>query len=176
MAAPILLFRRIENLSAALAFMIHRAFLALALGLAISPAAADPRNLQLVPEGWYSIQSHEDDGTQKYVSPDGRSFLTLGDADARLHDVAAEMDKIAHQPGETITYQKSERSWIVVSGYRNNEIFYRRANLACAGTRWHMVELRYPRPDKRRMDAIVSTVSHRVSQFHDVCPPRANRQ
>jgi hypothetical protein len=156
--------------------MVRTAFFSLALCLAVISAAVGRGNLQLVPDGWYVVQSHQDDGTQRYVSPDGRSSLTLGAADARLRDAAGEMNKIAHQPGETITYEKSERSWLVVSGYRNNEIFYRRANLACAGTRWHLIELRYPRQDKRRMDAIVTTISQRVSQFHDVCPSRANRQ
>jgi hypothetical protein len=100
--------------------------------------------------------------------------LTLAEANAGPREVAAEKQIIARQPGETITYEKKDRSWIVVSGYRRGEIFYRRANLACAGTRWHLIELKYLREDKRRMDAIVSTISHRLSEFHDVCPSPVN--
>jgi hypothetical protein len=153
--------------------MVRIAFFMFAIGLAIAPAAASRRNVPLVPDGWYAVQSFQDGSTRRYVSPDGRSFLTFGEADAGLHDVAAEKDKIARQPGETITYEKSERSWIVVSGYRNDEIFYRRANLACGGTRWHLIEFKYPRQDKRRMDAIVTKISQRLSQFHNVCPSHA---
>ena len=156
--------------------MARLVFFMFALGITITPAVAGRGNLQLVPDGWYAVhESDEHEGTRRYVSPDGRSILTFGAADAGLHDVAAEKERISRQPGETITYEKSERSWIVVSGYRNDEIFYRRANLACAGTRWHLVELKYPREDKRRMDAIVTTISHRLSRFTDVCPSRTNR-
>jgi hypothetical protein len=155
--------------------MVRPAVFIFASAVAITPSLGR-ENRQLVPEGWHLVQSYQGENTRRYVSPDGRSFLTLGDADAGLRDIAAEMAKIARQPGETVTYEKSERSWVVVSGYRNDEIFYRRGNLACGGTRWHLIELKYPRQDKRRMDTLVSTISHRLSQFHDACPSRANHQ
>jgi hypothetical protein len=158
---------------ARLSRMIRTAFVAFALTLAVTWPAAG-RDSQLVPEGWKSVQSQRSEDTRRYVSPDGRALLTLAEANAGPHEVAAEKQIIARQPGETITYQKKDRSWIVVSGYRRGEIFYRRANLACAGTRWHLIELKYPRDDKRHMDAIVTAISHRLSEFHDVCPSPVN--
>jgi hypothetical protein len=155
--------------------MIRKLFVTCALTLVIIwPAAGG--YLQLVPDGWKPLRSHESEETRRYVSPDGRALLTLAEANAGQDEAAMEKQIIARQPGEIITYEKSDRSWIVVSGYRHGEIFYRRANLACAGTRWHLMELKYPREDKRRLDAIVTTISHRLSQFHDVCPSAADRQ
>ena len=148
--------------------------LAVTAAMAWSAAAQQP--LQLVPHGWQAVEPGEDDNTRRFVSPDGRAVLTLGEADVGQQGAAAEKQAIARQPGEIITYERNERSWLVVSGYRHGEIFYRRANLACGTTRWHLIELRYPRADKRHMDAIVTAISHRLAQFEDVCPSPADNQ
>src|SRR6185312_9401044 len=76
--------------------MVREVIFMFSLGIAITPAVAGRGNLQLVPDGWYVVQdSDEHEGTRRYVSPDGRSILTFGDADAGLHDAAAEKDQIA---------------------------------------------------------------------------------
>ena len=51
--------------------------------------------------------------------------------------------------GETITYQRRVGSWLAVSGYREGESFYWKSNLACRGTRWHTIDLQYPRDAKK---------------------------
>jgi len=71
------------------------------------------------------------------------------------------MDDVAYRADETITYQNRGRSWIAVSGYWGDQIFYRKSNLACDGTRWHHIELGYPREDKKKMDAAVTRMAAR---------------
>ena len=63
-------------------------------------------------------------------------------------DGAADLDEIAFRSGETISYQRRARSWIAVSGYRGGDIFHRKSDLACGGTRWNNVEFIYPRAEK----------------------------
>jgi hypothetical protein len=74
--------------------------------------------------------------------------------------------------GESVTYRQRGRSWNVVSGYRGHQIYYRRANLACGGARWHVIDLTYPGSDKRAMDATVTYISHHLDRYRDVCPRR----
>jgi len=42
--------------------------------------------------------------------------------------------------------------------------------LACRGTRWHHIELQYPRSEKRRMDATVTAIARGMTHYHDDCP------
>ena len=72
------------------------------------------------------------------------------------------MDRLTYHEGETITYQRRGGSWLAVSGYRDGEIFYRKSNLACRGTRWHTIELQYPRYAKERLDRIVTEIARRM--------------
>jgi hypothetical protein len=151
-----------------------RAALILMLFMAVTSAQA--RNPpDLVPDGWSRVPSSGNPNTVGFVSPDGRAHLTLGRSRADRENPGREMDKITHRPGEVVTYQRRGRSWIVVSGYREGEIFYRRVNLACSGTRWHTIEMRYPREDKRRMDADVTAISHGLTQYGNACPSRSAR-
>ena len=46
--------------------------------------------------------------------------------------------------GEELTQVRGQRSWISVSGFRGDRIFYRQALLACAGDRWHHIAFEYP--------------------------------
>ena len=79
------------------------------------------------------------------------------------------MDAIAFRPGETITYQRRTRGWIAVSGYRCGDIFYRKSNLACGGTRWNNIEFIYPRADKKRLDTMVTAVARGMTRERNAC-------
>ena len=67
------------------------------------------------------------------------------------------------------------RSWIAVSGYAGDRIFYRKSNLACGGTRWHHIELFYPRERKRAMDATVTHIARAMTAYADDCGPGRQR-
>jgi hypothetical protein len=94
----------------------------------------------LVPAGWIMASSVDELG-KKFVSPDGRSWMTAKSSSARRNALDEDMDHIARGQNETVTYHRSGKSWIAVSGYRSGNIFYRKSNLACNGTRWHHISL-----------------------------------
>lgn len=147
--------------------MIIRVFVLLWL-FANGPAAAQPRP-NLIPQDWTQELSDPATKTRRFVSPDGKSSLVTRQAVAHWSALRAEMDRIAYRDGEQITYQRRGSSWIAVSGYRGDQIFYRKSNLACGGTRWHHIELLYPRTDKRRMDDAVTYIARGMTRYHDDC-------
>jgi hypothetical protein len=114
------------------------------LSLMLGYATAAPR--PLIPEGWREVPASHDGGKRVFVSPNGVARLTLGHVPAQRGNRSREMDRLMYfREGERITYQRRGGSWLAVSGYRNGGIFYRKSNLACRGTRWHTIELQYPR-------------------------------
>ena len=80
-----------------------------------------------------------------------------------------DMDRLLYREGERITYQRRGGSWLAVSGYRNGDIFYRKSNLACRGTRWHIIELEYPREAKVPLDPIVTEIARRMGGHGTEC-------
>jgi hypothetical protein len=141
------------------------ATLAVALtGLAAAAPASPPA---IVPPGWTTEPVPGDRMMIRYVSPDGRAVLTLRDLPG-----GRPVSSLLHRDGESVTYRQRGRSWTVVSGYRGDQIYYRRANLACGGHRWHLIEINYPATEKRAMDATVTYISHRLQRYRDACPGR----
>jgi hypothetical protein len=109
---------------------------------------------------------HENNtAARTFVSPDGAGRVRFGHEPAR----SGILKRFIHKPGEQITYQDGGGSWFVVSGYGGGEIFYRKGNLACGGSRWNLVEFRYPRRAKRAMDAAVSMVAHNMGAYGRDC-------
>ena len=140
----------------------------LLLLLTVSDAQAQRQSL--VPRGWTQEFASPETKTRRFVSPDGRSWLTAKQSVANRSALRRDMDELANRPGEMVTYQRRGTSWIAVSGYRDDQIFYRKSNLACGGTRWHHIELQYPREEKRKMDATVTAIAHNMTQYHNDCP------
>jgi hypothetical protein len=131
----------------------------------LSTAAATPPNL--VPRGWMKQASSARDIIQ-FTSPDGRATLTMHDIKPATSPVAV----VRPRSGEIATYQKRGLTWSVLSGYRGENIFYRRADLACKGRRVHEIELIYPRGEKRQLDATVTSISRHLASYRNVCPKR----
>jgi hypothetical protein len=140
------------------------------IGGCVAAAASAATHPALLPPGWTARPVPGKQNVIQYVSPDRRAVLTMRDVAARSATLSAAIDRVAARPDERVTYQKRGRDWFVVSGFRSGEIFYRRVNLACRGSRWHFIQLEYPRADKRRMDATVTSISHRLQRFNNVCP------
>src|SRR5689334_12710051 len=114
------------------------AALALLLLAAVPTAAAAETRASLVPPGWTQIYRDAATRTRRFRSPDGAVTLTARQTAAH-RDRSADLNEIAFRPGETVTYQRRSGRWIAVSGYRGGDIFYRKSNLACGGTRWNNV-------------------------------------
>ena len=147
-----------------LLLMITLTAAVLTTGATIANAQYSPR---MVPEGWTEIPTPREPG-RRFVSPDGDSWLVARPARAG-RSVQNAMDAIAYRRGERITYQRRGRSWIAVSGFRGDRIFYRKSNLACHGTEWHHIEMEYPAADKRRMDATVTRIARGMTAFNEDC-------
>ena len=138
----------------------------LMLGAAESLAA--PRSL--VPDGWREVHAPGSGNTARtFVSPDGAARLRLGHVEARRENLRRDMDALTYRDGETVTYERRGGSWLAVSGYREGEIFYRKSNLACRGTRWHTIELRYPREAKKRLDPLVTSIARNMGAYASDC-------
>ena len=152
--------------------MVLRTLLIL-LGLAINAPAQAQRPPRLVPPGWTQELADPETKTRRFVSPDGRAWLKTKQSVANRTALKRDMDEIAYRDREQITYQRRGSSWMAVSGYRGDQIFYRKSNLACGGAYWHHIELEYPREDKKRMDATVTAIARGLTLFHGDCPARS---
>ena len=144
-----------------------RTIVAAALLCCATASLAGPQ--RLVPEGWQEVPPPREGAERVFVSPNGQAHLRLGHAVARPGERQREMDRLTYHEGETITYQRRGGSWLAVSGYRDGEIFYRKSNLACRGTRWHTIELQYPRYAKERLDRIVTEIARRMGSHGSDC-------
>jgi hypothetical protein len=141
---------------------------AMILVLGLETGIAAPASL--VPQGWREVETSESrGGARTFVSSDGAARLRLGHVQARRENLRRDMDALMYRNSETITYKRRGRSWLVVSGYRDGEIFYRKSNLACKGTRWHTVELRYPQDAKRRLDPVVTSIARGMGAYGEDC-------
>jgi len=140
----------------------------------ISQAYAQ-RPPNIVPHGWRQEAADPETKTRRFVSPDGRAWLETKQTPADRDALERDMDDVAYRPEEKITYQKRGRTWIAVSGYWGDQIFYRKSNLACGGTRWHHVEFGYPRELKKHMDAAVTRMAHGMTEYSNDCDSRASR-
>jgi hypothetical protein len=123
----------------------------------------------LVPSGWIEISKDAETKTRTFQSPDGWITLVTQQSRANPLDLSADLSQIANRPGEIITYQRQGPTWIAVSGYRSDNIFYRKSNLACGGTRWNNVEFLYPRAEKQRMDSVVTSVARNMTRYARDC-------
>jgi hypothetical protein len=151
---------------------------------AIVPPFDEPRRplrysnpADLVPPDWQLQAADPNWKGQRFLSPDGTGWFAVYAAAAEQNAIAAHMKKVAFVDGEQITYIGGERSWIAVSGFKGDRIFYRKAVLACAGERWHHVDFEYPASAKRKMDEFIKRASEVVhlSQNHGCDTPVSNQ-
>ena len=153
--------------------MMLRKTLLVFTSLLITIPAHAQRPPRLVPQGWIQELADPETKTRRFASPDGRAWLITKQTTADPAALDQDMDDVAYRDGEKITYQKRGRSWIAVSGYWGDQIFYRKSNLACGGTRWHHIEFGYPREDKKKMDAAVARMAHGMTQYSNDCASRS---
>jgi hypothetical protein len=146
-------------------------FALLFLLLALAPASAQQGGgdalLSVVPPTWKLAPPDPNWHGRRYVSPHGDAWLVLFESPAR-GDPAAHMNATTFLEGERITYQRRGRGWVVVSGYRGDRIFYRKAILACRNRLWRHIAFEYPGTDKRAFDEFVTRVSHGMNAYRDV--------
>jgi len=82
--------------------------------------------------------------------------------------IQAHIAQVRQHENEKITYEREERTWIVVSGYIGDRIFYRKAMLACGGQVWHHLAFEYPAIQKRAFDLFVTRASYALQAYGQV--------
>src|SRR5262249_9537692 len=87
----------------------------------------------MVPPNWELQAPDSNWKGNRFLSPDGSSWLTAYASLTTTEPIASHMQSIAFAEGETVTYLRGERDWIAVSGMKGNRIFYRKAVIACGG-------------------------------------------
>lgn len=104
---------------------------------------------------------------------DGRQFVTSDqlasvtvfaapNADGRTID---ELYRTAmtEADGERITYERKARRWFVVSGFRGDDVFYRKLILSPDGQVAHTLELVYPAEEKPFFDPLTTRIANSMS-------------
>jgi serine/threonine-protein kinase len=109
----------------------------------------------VIPPSWQLAPPDPNWNGKRFLSPDGASWFAAYTAAAEEAAVAAHMKTLAFVDGETITYLRGERTWIAVSGFKGNRIFYRKAVIACGGTIWKHIAFEYPIELRHEMDRFV---------------------
>jgi len=121
--------------------------------------AEDDSRAGFVPPTWQLQPPDPNWHGKRFASPDGTAWLATYASAAEKEAVAGHMKTVAFGDGEQITYLRGERTWIAVSGFKGDRIFYRKAVLACGGRVWRHVALEYPAENKRSLDAFVQRAS-----------------
>jgi len=153
---------------------------------AFTVAAADARPLQprsadsqrqgiasVLPPDWITQPPDPNWHGKRLTSPDGSASLAVSE-ELAAGDVAAYMRSFAERDGERVTYLRRGQNWIVVSGFRGNRIFYRKAMLACGNRSWHHISFDYPVTEKRAYDRFVTLASRALAAHrNEGCGPTA---
>lgn len=133
----------------------------------LSPSICSAAPPNFVPRDWKRVDAQSNRNAVQFRSPDGQAALIMRDLRA---SAVSPLEVIQPRRGEEVTYRARRQDWWVLSGYRGDDIFYRRASFACDHRRIHVIELAYPRYLKRQFDPIVTSISHRLEGYRDVCP------
>ena len=133
------------------------------------PACAEPAPVRadfngIIPQDWRAVPPPQGVNARGFVSPDGNSKIILY-AKSANRPVSAQLRRLRTVRGGDITYERAGRSWIVVSGFVGNRIFYRKAILACDGRAWHYLEFEYPAAQKRAFDEFVTRSSAALGAY-----------
>jgi hypothetical protein len=123
----------------------------------------------IVPPNWHLLPAGEQTHERRFVSPSGDAWLSLH-AQPPTQSIEDHLAAIRRGEHERITYERAGRTWIVVSGYKGDRIFYRKAMLACGGRAWHhLASAQY-----RSMRAFVLSIPLKEC-FSNTCVQRASR-
>jgi hypothetical protein len=123
----------------------------------------------IVPSSWNLAPPEPQSYGRRFVSPSGDAWLWFFAVPTnREATVNANTDRLALGPAKRPTYEARGGDWLVSSGYRGNRIFYRRAMLACNGTKWRHIEFEYPASEKRLFDDFVTRTSFALRAYQNV--------
>lgn len=125
--------------------------------------------MALVPRDWRELPPQADWDGRGFVSPDGKAWLAIYGAPQEDDRTDEHFRAVIQADGEDISYLRHGRRWLVVSGYKGDRIFYRRAILSCGDTVWHHVALEYPAERKKTYDALVTRIAASLAPAPGSC-------
>ena len=145
----------------------------ISLAVATSPPAnareADIPFRSIVPNGWTLLPPEPQSQGRRFVSPTGDAWHWFFAVPAHREAVVnTNPGRLEPPPTERVTYERRGSDWVVSSGYRGDRIFYRRAMLACNGTKWRHIEFEYPVSEKRHFDNFVTRTSFALRAYQDI--------
>ena len=113
-----------------------------------------------VPATWQAGTPPENGDGLEFTSPDGQASIIVSGM-LNIDDTLAEAFASREEAfdGETITYKHRDKHSVVVSGTKDDSIFYRKSILACRNQVWDSVSIEYPAAEKKAFDAIVTHVA-----------------
>jgi hypothetical protein len=97
---------------------------------------------------------------RRFLTPDGRANLTVQSVPNDAGDSPAAF-LASKNPPSNIVYQRIAPRFFVVSGFRNENIWYNRCNLA--GRYINCVPINYPAAEKRKWDSVVTRISNTLA-------------
>lgn len=118
----------------------------------------------IIPHDWRKVPPPRGVNAVGFASPRGDAWIVFKAEPAR-RSVVAQLTQLSRVRGGHITYERNGGTWIVVSGFNGNRIFYRKAMLACGGRAWHYLEFEYPAAQKRAFDDFVTRSSRALGDY-----------
>ncbi|MGX9144533.1 hypothetical protein [Mesorhizobium sp. 128a] len=125
-----------------------------------------------VPENIFSKRMPEPDNGdgQQWLSADGASLACCGSYNAldNTPDSIVDEEKASTEPGYTVTYSKTGKNWVVVSGTKGDKIFYARSVFGKKDV-IHTVRIEYPASLKAKYDPLIGAIArslHEASGSH----------
>lgn len=167
-----------RHVLAALAVAIASAVLAATSGAQDAATPFDYRNqrfgfsLQVPPDTFVGGTPRNPDIGGLWVSRDGRARLIAVAARNETGETLEGYRRFVMQQtyGEAkFDYTPVRENWFVLSGRKDNQLFYERITFACGGRYIYGWQLMYPRDERRRYDRIVEAIhrSYRPGQGED---------
>ncbi|MGC2077701.1 MAG: hypothetical protein WA728_17060 [Xanthobacteraceae bacterium] len=116
----------------------------------------------VIPPDWQKQPLDSALNGGRFLSPDGSASFAFYTTPAHDEPITEHMKSFAFGNGEEVTSLAGERTWISVSGFKGDRLFYRQAALACGGDRWHQIAFEYPANAKRSMQDFIRRAVERL--------------
>lgn len=101
-----------------------------------------------------------------FVSKDGRAKLLVGAFDNDHANTLGEYRQFLldeQYAGATIDYAPVRKTWFVLSGVQQGQIFYQRVSFTCAGKLINSWAMLYPEAERATYDRVLEAVSRTFS-------------
>jgi hypothetical protein len=134
-----------------------------AFALILSGAAAalaGPARVQTAEDGWTTYIAAEGE-PKTFVSPDGKAKLVVSGADNDEGFTLADYRKtILDEFGgyDRLDYSPKGQSWFVLSGYRDETIYYQKVLFSCNGRIINALSVTFPAAEKAFYEGLIEII------------------